>query len=45
MATPLKLADKSKPAGTITSESWLASLAKLAERLSTPPQHTQNNQA
>jgi hypothetical protein len=41
----LKIADIPKPGSMVSSESWLASLAKLAARLSAPPARTRNNQA
>ncbi len=45
IAMSLKIADKPKTAGAVSSESWLASLAKLAARMSAPPPRTQDNQA
>lgn len=42
-AMPLKIADKPKPGEIVPSESWLASLAKLAARLTAPPARPDKN--
>jgi hypothetical protein len=39
---PLKTAEKPKPGRLVSSDSWIASLAKLAERLSAPQPGAQN---
>lgn len=45
IAMSLKPVNLLKPGSAISSESWLASLAKLAAKMSTAPPHPQNSQA
>ncbi len=44
MAMPLKIANKPESGSLVPSDSWLASLAKLAARLSAPPTQNHENQ-
>jgi hypothetical protein len=41
----LKPVEKQKSGSTVTSESWLTSLAKLAARMAEPPRQTKSHPA